>query len=381
MNIYETMNSYDVPAGACVSSQEAWRSFHVYYSDLDLILRDCICPFLLGARDGLTNAFCERHYSGGSHVRVRFLGEEREASKVANEFRKVAARFVAERPSARSQSYSAERAREMMEADGQDPSACELQYQVNVVTEAPYERLTSRTLPPGLTGLLESFLGDCLPVMASILGSSRPKAEEALRIYFVQAAVSTGDMRIGSVAFRAHWEGFAGLQRNRKLVAGIRENYARQRQYIRTLLRDVHERCSGTQLDDDPVTGGWSKLIRTHDRRVTARLRGGDNLGFPSPDADVVRENIAKVKGQTLEHSAFLDTLFGDTNFFVSFGRDPMLLRIRVLTNLLYCLIANLGLSMIDRMSLCYFAHRAVEDYFNCDLTEQLRGTMKSFTA
>jgi hypothetical protein len=42
-------------------------------------------------------------------------------------------------------------------------------------------------------------------------------------------------------------------------------------------------------------------------------------------------------------------------------------------------MIANLGLTLIDRMSLCYFAYKTVEDRFACDLTAQLDRTITAY--
>ena len=39
-------------------------------------------------------------------------------------------------------------------------------------------------------------------------------------------------------------------------------------------------------------------------------------------------------------------------------------------------LISVLGLRFVDKLALCYYAHRIIEEHFNCDLTDILRTTM-----
>lgn len=347
---------------------------------MDQILRDLVCPFLESSTEGVRRAFFERHYAGGPHVRVRFLGDQRAVDRAADEFRNKVDLFLGSYPSSPLENYSAERAREMMEAEGQLPAAGELEYRVNCAIEAPYRRREPGVDPTPLTRLLETFLHDCTPIVNRILHSPSPKIESALRIFFAQADLAgQGYMCSGAVAFRAHWEGFAGLMQNRKLIDRIRRNYVDQKQTIGRLLAETIAFRSGSAAEADGIVSGWSTLIRSHEEYVAAALNERDNLGFTPVNADRLEEDLNGLKGRLMEPSIFLDALLGNGQLFTAFSRQPALLRVRILTNFLYCLVANLGLTLLERMSLCYFSYVAIEEHFQCDLTEGLKGIIRNY--
>lgn len=350
---------------------EAWRNIHVYSGSLDRLLGECVLPFLQNSATGLAKAFFERHYAGGPHARVRFCGTESLAASTARQFKLEALAWLGENRTTAAYLYSDQRAGEMMFAEGQIPAQGELDYRENTAVEFPYQRLEGCPLAPALRDLLESFLQACTPVAAEALSGRTPKLEWALRLYFTHAALITGDQRGGAVAFRAHWEGFASLMKNRKVVKAIRDTYELQRDFVKALLVDVSSAADGS-------CASWSKLIGDCDRRLAAIPV--TDLGFQTVLPHQAKDRTAALRVASVEMSPFFDVLLDAPQFFVEFGRDRTLIRVRVLINLLYCLIANLGLSLIDRMSLCFFAYRAVEDHFGCDLTDDLTRTVRKFT-
>ena len=53
----------------------------------------------------------------------------------------------------------------------------------------------------------------------------------------------------------------------------------------------------------------------------------------------------------------------------------------RVMVNLIYHVISNLGISAFERMSFCYFLHRSVEEILDIDIIDKLDEQMKNYLA
>ena len=63
-----------------------WRNYHIFYTDLNRLIVECVYPVLERSEQYLKNCFWERHYAGGPHLRVRLHGSADDVSKAASEF-------------------------------------------------------------------------------------------------------------------------------------------------------------------------------------------------------------------------------------------------------------------------------------------------------
>lgn len=354
-----------------------WRNYHIYYTDVDRLITECVYPLLSRRDDSLETCFFERHYAGGAHLRVRLRGEAGAVEDAGAELVREAERFIAAHPSEPVENYSPQFAAKLLELEDEPAEPDDLVYRVNEVRSRPYQRLQHRLASDEAASLLADFLHDCMPLAVDIIRAERPKQEQLLRLYFLEARSATGDVRHGCVSFKSHWEGLAMNFSSPALNERIKANYAQQRELIRGLLLEVMAHCDQDTLDSDPVLGPWHELLTRYERRAQAILAQGTHLTFQYSTVDNVRQAREYVEAHMWEESPFLRTLYQDERFMASIQHETDFLLPRVLTNLLYSLLALVGLGMIDKMALCFYAHRIVEDHYGCDLTEILRQTAR----
>jgi hypothetical protein len=354
-----------------------WRNYHIYYTDLDRLILECVYPLLERHQEHLEKCFWERHYAGGPHVRVRLHGSADDVSKAASELVAEATSYMTRFPSAPQTNYSSQLAKKMVEMEDEPSEPEDLAYRVNEIHERPYQRLNHRLVSDEAARLLEDFLQDIMPIVAAILKAPLPKLEQMLRIYFVDALFGSKDLPHGCVSFKSHWEGLAMNYSNPRLNDRIESNYAQKRERIRELMLDVKEHFENKTLENDPILKGWVDIVTRYSERTRTVLETGQHI---TPQYETI-ENVRLAKQNLEEHmwqdSNFLRTLYGDERFLALVQYEPKFLVPRVMVNLLYRLLGMIGLNVIDKMALCYYAHRIVEDHFQCDLTDFLKENME----
>src|SRR5687767_64425 len=95
-----------------------WRAYHIYYSDVDRLIIDCVHPFFQHWEDRIERRSWERHYAGGPHLRIRLRGSVAELAHAGNELAAWVGSFLARYPSQDVGNYSAERAAKLLEWEG-----------------------------------------------------------------------------------------------------------------------------------------------------------------------------------------------------------------------------------------------------------------------
>lgn len=358
-----------------------WRNYHIYYSDLDRLIVECVYPVLERHDEHLENCFWERHYAGGSHLRVRLLGADDDVSKAASELVAGATSYMTQFPSAPQTNYSSQLANKMVEMEDETSHPDDLVYHVNEIHERPYQRLQHRLVSDEAAHLLEDFLHDSMPIVVAMLRAPLPKLEQMLRLYFADALFDFKDLPRGSVSFKSHWEGLAMKFSNPRLNERIESNYAQKCERIRELMLGVKEHFDNNTLENDPILKGWVDLLRRYSERTEAVLESGQHITAQYGTLENVRLARQDFEEHRWKDSSFLRTLYGDERFLALVQYEPNFLVPRVLTNLLYRLLSLLGLNVIDKMALCYYAHAIVEDHFKCDLTEILKKNMENLVS
>jgi hypothetical protein len=352
-----------------------WRTYRIYHGDVDGLIVGCVHPFL--AREGhrVERRFWERHFAGGPHLRVRLRGSPAALDAVGGELAAEARRYLAAHPSPPSAGYSPQRAAALLALEGEAATEDELRYRSDEVVEAPGGmRREAFATDEGLA-LAEDFRHDVEPLAASLVAGPGSREEALLRLYLFQALFLCGDVAEGCVSYRSHWEGFA-TSAAPAVVARIRETYERGREGIAALLREV-ERAFRGEGEADPTLEAWHGLLRAYAARAERTLaQGGHLTEQPRTPAEV-----ARIRGDRDaymgRHGRFVRTLVGDERFIASLQFEPAFLVPRILTNLLYVLVAAAGLSPIHRMALCHHAHRAAEDHTGRDLADILAGNVE----
>ncbi|HKD82625.1 MAG TPA: lantibiotic dehydratase C-terminal domain-containing protein [Candidatus Angelobacter sp.] len=356
---------------------DEWRSFHVYYTNPDRILLECIAPLLRSFKADLNLCFWERHYAGGPHIRARFKGDDPQLTMVEQRFVTAVESYLAEFPSVPVSSYSAEDARRLLEVEGEAYQRGDLEYRVNVIRPCTYQRLNSHFIQgPGLQ-FLHEFLHDSNPVSEAILKDSAAKRNHLLRMYFLNALVSLGSLARGSVSFKSHWSGFAAAFPNNAATQRIRDSFEKQQHAIIAAMLEVQRRYDSQDFSGDPILQEWHTLLQRYREKSLAILQAGEPIGLTIGPEEIrkYRDSLANQN----EPNEFIQVLLKDERFVASFHHEKALAGPRALTNLLYMIIPTVGLTVLDRMAFCYYAHRAVETYFQCDLTDVLRETIAVF--
>ncbi len=359
-------------------SNTSWRNYHIYYSDLNELILDCVYPLLQKYDARLDTFFWERHYAGGPHLRVRLRGYAEALEPVCEDFLAEVRHYLAMNPSKPLSNYSSDSVKSMLEMEGEETLGEGLDYRVNEVAAVPYQRLHHRLASDEAARLLEDFLHSSMPLVAAILRSHRPVREEVLRLYFAHALIVTGEVPRGCVAYKSHWEGFASHFSIRALISRIENQYERDRDQIREIMLSVDRDYRRNSFDRDPVLGRWQALSGQYGARAMAILRSGDQITHQAKSVEEVRTARKAIMESMVEDSDFIRTLFRDERFLALIQFHHDFLWPRVITNLLYQVVAAAGLPMIEKMAMCYFAHRAAEDYWKCDLVAILEETIQT---
>jgi hypothetical protein len=336
-------------------------------------------PVLERVEGGLERCYWERHYAGGPHLRVSLVGGEGLDAAAAG-LVDAAARFVAEHPGADLARYSPDQAAEMMRREGAKWDADDLVYRNNVVRAVPHR---AHAYVSGEAELMaEEFRHDVGPLVVRILAGPRPRAEQLLRLYFLNALlVCDGQLPEGSVSYKSHWEGFAAWISDARVPERIRQAFGASAGGVIDLMLEVDELYRRGALDEDPLLGDWSRLMERYAGRTREVLRAGKQV-TPQPatvqEATDARESLM---GLLSRDSEFVRVVWDDPRFIASAQFEPGFLVPRVLVNLLYIAVAAAGLTMLDRMTLCHHTFRAVEEHFGRDLTDILRGNVERVVA
>lgn len=353
-----------------------WHGYHVYYSDIDRLLVECVSPVIQDIDSRLETCFWERHYAGGSHLRIRLRGSSSDLAASSAELLGTVRDFLQVHPSAVNANYSERQAALMMALEEEVARPEDLRYRVNEIREVPYPRGQTAAGNDDATALAEDFRHDSMALAVAVLRGPRPKREQILRLYFLQALFPDADLPRGSVSYKSHWEGFAAAQPSVALVERIRASYREHADEIRDSMLSVADTYRGGTVDRDPVLGPWLNLLQRYSARARGLPNGGRQVTRQVTTLTEARRLREAVNARLHRPSKFLDSLFHDERFIASVQFDPGFLVPRILTNLLYMFVSSVGLSVIDKMSLCHHAHRAAEEYFDCDLDTILQGTI-----
>jgi len=355
------------------------RQYRIYYGDLDRLLLECVQPLLERATPVLSHRFWERHYAGGTHLRVTLRGDHDRVHEVGALLNDAARSFMASHPSPDATTYSAERVADLLRQEGDDLELEDLRYRNNTVELWPHPAQRARYLTPDAVILAEDFRHDTMTLAGRILASATPRRDAMLQLYFLNAILVGHDsLPEGAVSYKSHWEGFAATFVSVELLDRIRGSYTSHRESILGLLREVVERWDQHTIADDPNLAAWQSLFQRYAARIRATLAEGRHVTRQPATPEGARQLREELYTIVRRDSEFVRALWSDERFMASLQFNRGFIVARVLTNLLYTLLAAVGLHAIDRMSLCYYAHRAAEDHYGCNLTDILQGNIEA---
>src|SRR5262249_31684505 len=159
----------------------------------------------------------------------------------------------------------------------------------------------------------------------------------------------------GSVSFKSHWSGFAASFTNSAVPECIQSSFEKQREPIISTMLEIQQRYKTRDFSGDPILREWFVLLQRYGEKAEAILRNGGQISITMTPEEIrkYRESFA----QKSEPNEFMLVLLEDERFIAAFRHEPALAWPRALTNLLYMVLPTLGLTVLDRMALCYFVH------------------------
>ncbi len=353
----------------------SWRAFHVHYSHVDRLILDCVHPALERWTRRLERRYWERHYAGGPNLRIRLRGSAEALESATADLVPTIERFLAEHPSPDLDSYDERRAAELLERE--DAPEEDLTYRNNVLSEHSYPPDHNVLVSSEAAELMDDFRHDVMPLTGRILSGSLARREQMLRLFFLQAIVAVGDLRGGCVSWKSHWEGFAATFPVLAVIDRIRDTYRHNRETIRRHMLEVETLHAEGALERDPVLADWHQLMTSYRSRIKESLRAGMQFTKQPKTPEEAAQARQELDQHLLRDSEFVRTFWSDERFIASIQHEPGFQTPRALTNLLYNLVSFVGLNPIDKMAICYYAHRIVEEHFDCDLTDILKRNMK----
>ena len=359
----------------------SWNNLYVYYTNVNELILSCIEPFFSLQKWPGLQYFWERHYAGGAHLRLRFTASPECILQLDRALIYHLETFLQAQPSIPVSTYSVDKCREMLVLDGEDPTADDYRYRVNEVRRLPYER-SMHTAPSHATvAVIEDFLQDVRPVAVWMLWRPDEVRLNLLQLYFVTALFICDDLPRGSVSYKSHWSGFAASCRNRALIERIRLSYGDRTQELAKIMCQVRA-CYEEPAPTPPyLLAQWQALLEKYSQRVSAEISDGIELTPRMKSVADVRKGREWVTRNVVEESDFLNLLYESDDTLVLLGQNSGATVARVLTNLLYLFLPLVGLNFLDKMCLCHYTYRTVEDYFHCNLTDIANDTLARLRA
>lgn len=357
-----------------------WNNLHVYYTNINELVLSCIEPFFKLQKWPGVRYFWERHYAGGTHLRLRFTASPECISQLENALVRHVQTFLQARPSAPVPAYSADKCREMLLLDGEDSSSAD-RYRVNEIRRVPYQRATQAAPSYATVAMIEDFLQDARSLAAWMIAEPDSVRLKILQLYFWTALFLCDDLPRGSVSYKSHWSGFAVSCRNRALIDRIRLSYGDHAQQLGQIMCQVRERHGKAASAPPYPLAQWQSLLEKYSWRVSVEISHGTELTPRMKSAADVRKGREWVARNAVEESDFLNLLYDNDENLVLLGQNRGTTEARVLTNLLYIFVPLAGLNFLDKMCLCHYAYRTVEDYFHCDLTDIASDTFAQLRA
>lgn len=354
-----------------------WDAIHVFSSNIELLLTEAVAPFLETMNEFLQHGFWERHYAGGAHVRVRVLSVPRHREMVLATLRERLTQWVAHNPSPGVDDYSPARAARLLREEGVDPATEDLTYRVNALADAVYPEKGKPFASERAREISEDFRRRRGPLAIQLMQERESRRDLLLQFFFLLALQNGGGSYVrGSVSYKSHWEGFYSVFPEDAFLRRVAKSYEEHRDHLSSVAEALRRQWQENRPFDHPLLGQWRELLREFATLVTAALESGHPLIGSIPDGPVFAAHRAQLAKSIRRPSVFVEALWSDDRFMTSLADDILFQRPRALVNLLYELLATLGVTPLEKMVFCHHAFRTVEDLHGTLLEEQLKINM-----
>jgi hypothetical protein len=176
------------------------------------------------------------------------------------------------------------------------------------------------------------------------------------------------------VSFKSHWENFAVTVRSDAVLERVVSSYERNRPALLPLVEEVSREWASEYRSAHTLLARWWRLLEASRTQALQILRHG-RMFLDDPNsrqqAAALRERVFSRHARA--RSAFVETHWGNEEFLALVQFDVPSLLPRTLVNLLYDLVAAIGVNAIDKVVFCHHAFRLVEETTGTNLDDLLQ--------
>jgi Lantibiotic biosynthesis dehydratase C-term len=343
-----------------------WRSAHVHYhDDPSGLLVDAVRPLLdrLRDADGVRRAYWTRHWRLGPHIRINVdATPEAHQHQVWPAVATVVGEYLREHPSTTQLDPQALAEVHRQLAHHEEDSGPLTPWRPNnSVVETDYED-RSAVLTETLANLAIDFYCDTNGMALGSLNAA-PGHRQRLSLAFDLLTATAHQfaeqgLRWGAASLRAHSEGIRREPHGPTLLRRWEGTFADNTAALTGRARTITSALDEATIADLPHVHRWvSHLGRFHDRIVDYVDQGRISRNNP-----ILGDPGGKPLLTTILRHSELVRLGAASPGYQAIGRTTWYHAYRICLNLLFLHLARLGLTQLDRLSICYLVARASEE-------------------
>ena len=349
-----------------------WRSVLVYYYDErmkdDLVLHG-VRPLFATLRDRSVDAYFQRHWRQGPHLRLHFRSSH---DIFVDVVRPAVAEFIgaylAARPSCASlvEQDMVEGHRELARAEKERGPLTPF-LPDNSIHEVAYDARSRTVGGPKASELLAKFYVATNDVAFDMIQAARdggPRLSPCFDLMVGTAhAFAFGGFRFGFVSFRSHAEVFLAGSRDPE---SLRSKWDRQYSMLREPLRKRAQDILDANPAPPTILAQWLERVGPVAERASFLMARGE-MSF---DDSGPERRIGPM-------SSFHRALRGGEFFMLQVKDSDWFQRYRAVLNYLYLHLSRIGIRPMERFLLCHFAGNAAEDLFGVSAIDIAKGGLQ----
>jgi hypothetical protein len=356
-------------------------SISIYYDNLNKLITECVTPAMDSLADDINFWFWERSCIGGKHLKVRWREQSDDYSTVKDKLSEIVSEFLLKNPSKNSVVYNSSAVKRLVETEKRSVSEEELEHKIDCVVETPYERKADEDASEELLDILHKFLSDTRKLCTDIISSGIDRNLTGLWLTGIFAIEQFGSLEAGCITFRAHWDNYENWFKPSVLPERIKQHYESNKPAFHKIVKEIMEQGKTGEVLHNPVYAEWVEIIQKYRVLIVAKQNEGVVFmpASTTPQGVIDTSNYLNEQDTQSRSEEFLRRLYSEPNYLGSLSVSKDLQETRIMVNLVYHVISNLGVSAYQRMAYCYFLHRSVEEVLNIDILDKLDEQMKSY--
>lgn len=352
-----------------------WRSAHVFYYDQDKdgLILEAIRPLFaeLDTIAGVSRKYWQRHWRLGPHVRLNLRATESAwHGRVRPLIERVIGDYLIRHPSrgGASAEHDLPMHRQLAEME-QEHGPLTPWHPDNSIQYAAFDRRLHVLGTEQASDTLADFHADSTPLAFAGVELSRDTNDKfglPVMLMFATAARGCPPIERGYISYRSHAEGFLA---NSSDPAGLRAKFEKM---FRTNGGLLHEQLIQVMRalyrggERPPLLEPWTELIEVYRTRAQT-LHRTDQLVLQQMAAPA---EVEANQGPWNKVSAFHRALLGDEQIRTELATSEWFAAYRVLLNYQYLLFNRMGITPVERFTLCYLVARTVEEAYDISIPE-----------